>query len=314
MNQDHRQEILRRISTAPTDREIPDGVDDLVIGDVAQRYRALRDVERKLDAVMMNKRLAAKDSGQRYERRSRVMRLWVSSTSPEKEQSDTRMDEAFDFGEDAGGGTYKMRIEGRLLPDPDDVDDDDDEDDDLDQAKLGDGTTMDLDRPNKSAAKPAASKPYFERHKLSHYFKQITISFDPSPHALPNAAPPPASIEWKKPELLANGQHPTSPDANFDALEFERKCDEAMQNVTITLHRSEPGRRVRGKLSEPLAKLLDREYEDFSGAMMGLHSYVRLNGLEQEGHPQHFRCDDALKAVCDTGLSRTILTGANVSL
>jgi hypothetical protein len=33
---------------------------------------------------------------------------------------------------------------------------------------------------------------------------------------------------------------------------------------------------------------------------MGLHSYVRLNGLEVEGHPQHFRCDDALKAVSDS--------------
>jgi SWI/SNF-related matrix-associated actin-dependent regulator of chromatin subfamily D len=293
ISQDHRQEALRRISATPTDREIPDGVDERVIGDVAQRYRALREVERKLDAIMMNKRLAAKDSGQRYERRLRVMRVWISSTSPEKEQSDTRMEEAFDFGEDAGGGAYKLKIEGRLLPDPDDEDDDDV----VDEAKPSDGENMDVDQPEKSAEAKAPSKPYFERHKLSHYFKQITITFDPSPHALPNAAPPAAPIEWKKPEVNAAGTHPPGDEANFDCLTIERKCDEAVQNITITMHRAEPGRRVRGKLSEPLAKILDREYEDLSSAMMGLHSYVRLNGLEVEGHPQHFRCDEALKAV-----------------
>src|ERR1700753_1339087 len=80
-----RQMHLRRLAQHPTDREIPDGVDDMVVGDVVQRYKALRDVERKLDAVLINKRLAAKDSGQRYERRLRTMRVWISSTSAEKE-------------------------------------------------------------------------------------------------------------------------------------------------------------------------------------------------------------------------------------
>jgi SWI/SNF-related matrix-associated actin-dependent regulator of chromatin subfamily D len=291
---DNRQESFRRSSTVPTDREIPDGVENMVIGDVAQRYKSLRDVERRLDAVMINKRLAARDSGQRYERRLRTMRIWISAKSVEKDGSDTRMDDTFDFGEDLGGGHYKMRIEGRLLPDQDG---DDDDDDDLDEVEPGKGTIMDIDKPDAPStdAKPSTTKTN-DSPRLSHFFKQITIAFQPSRHALPNstAAPP---VEWKRPEPPPNNSRPLNPEANFDALEFERKVDEPVQKVVVTMHRAEPTGRVRGKLSEPLSRLLDREYEDSSGAMMGLYNYVRAKGLEEEGHPHRFRCDDALRTV-----------------
>jgi SWI/SNF-related matrix-associated actin-dependent regulator of chromatin subfamily D len=293
-----RQLNLRRIAHVPTDREVPDGVDSMVLGDVVQRYKSLRDIERKLDATLISKRFAAKDSGSRYERRLRTMRVWISCASLENDNGDTRMEDTFEFGDDAGGGSYKMRIEGRLLPSDDGVDEDDD--DDLDEVKLGDGTTMDLDKPDSSddaASKQSKQKPYFERQKFSHYFQTMTVSFNPPPHALPNATTPPA-IQWKKPTPTRDGQHPTTADANFDALEFERKLEEGVQSVTVLMERADPNGRVRGKLSPELARVLDREYEDQSGAMMGLYNYVRLNGLEQEGQPQYFRCDDALKAVC----------------
>ena len=44
-------------SRKPTDKNIPDGVEDCIIGDGVQRYRELRDIERKLDSTMMRKRL-----------------------------------------------------------------------------------------------------------------------------------------------------------------------------------------------------------------------------------------------------------------
>jgi SWI/SNF-related matrix-associated actin-dependent regulator of chromatin subfamily D len=49
-------------SRKPTDKNIPEGVEDCVIGDGVQRYRELRDVERRLDATMMRKRLDIQDA------------------------------------------------------------------------------------------------------------------------------------------------------------------------------------------------------------------------------------------------------------
>jgi SWI/SNF-related matrix-associated actin-dependent regulator of chromatin subfamily D len=80
-------------------------------------------------------------------------------------------------------------------------------------------------------------------------------------------------------------------------LNISRKSDEPVLSGTVTLHRAEPPGRVRGKLSPPLARLLDKEFEDQSGAMMGLYNYVRLRGLEEEGNPQKFRCDDMLRPI-----------------
>lgn len=49
-------------SSKPTDKNIPDGVEDCTIGDGVQRYRELRDVERRLDSTMMRKRLDIHDA------------------------------------------------------------------------------------------------------------------------------------------------------------------------------------------------------------------------------------------------------------
>jgi SWI/SNF-related matrix-associated actin-dependent regulator of chromatin subfamily D len=49
-------------SSKPTDKNVPDGVEDCIIGDGVQRYRELRDVERKLDSTMMRKRLDIQDA------------------------------------------------------------------------------------------------------------------------------------------------------------------------------------------------------------------------------------------------------------
>jgi len=50
----------------PTDKTMPEGVEDCIVGDGVQKYRELRDVERRLDAVMMRKRLDIQDSVNRH--------------------------------------------------------------------------------------------------------------------------------------------------------------------------------------------------------------------------------------------------------
>jgi hypothetical protein len=57
------QELAKRRARKPTDKNMPDGVEDSVIdAEVVQRYKALREVERKLDATMTRKRLDVVDS------------------------------------------------------------------------------------------------------------------------------------------------------------------------------------------------------------------------------------------------------------
>lgn len=46
----------------PTDKNIPEGVEECIIGDGVQRYRDLRELERKLDSTMMRKRLDVQDA------------------------------------------------------------------------------------------------------------------------------------------------------------------------------------------------------------------------------------------------------------
>ena len=52
----------RTRSRKPTDKNIPEGVEECIIGDGVQRYRELRDLERRLDSTMMRKRLDIQDS------------------------------------------------------------------------------------------------------------------------------------------------------------------------------------------------------------------------------------------------------------
>lgn len=51
-------ELAKRRSRKPTDKTLPDGVEDCIAdAEVAQRYKELRDFERRLDATMTRKRL-----------------------------------------------------------------------------------------------------------------------------------------------------------------------------------------------------------------------------------------------------------------
>jgi SWI/SNF-related matrix-associated actin-dependent regulator of chromatin subfamily D len=283
-----RRPVFREKSNTPTDLELPEGLENYVVGDasIVQRYRALRDFERKVDAILTNKRLAVKDSAQRYERRSRTMRIWIDCT-PAEQTADERMDDTFDFA-DATGGEFKMRVAGKLLPEADPFSDSDGEDEDQGE--------MDVDKPAaESPKKQIKMKPGLERTKLSHFFNRITVDFDASQQHGATPSPPP--VDWKMPTVTPDGSFQPTREANFDVLNISRKSDEPFLTGVVELHRAEPQGRIRGKLSRPLARLLDREYEDHSGAMMGIYNYIRLRGLEEEGNPQKFRCDDMLRPI-----------------
>lgn len=69
INQQHQLQqqashLAKLRSRKPTDRSLPDGVEETLIGegDVAAAYRSLGDLERRLDATMTRKRLDIVDS------------------------------------------------------------------------------------------------------------------------------------------------------------------------------------------------------------------------------------------------------------
>jgi SWI/SNF-related matrix-associated actin-dependent regulator of chromatin subfamily D len=159
-----KRDRMRRMAKAPTNKNVPEGVEDICIGDGVQRYKQLRDVERALDATMMRKKLEASDSVFHSRTpRTGTMRIWISNTAENQPWQSTAMDaDAFDFDTD-NNATYRVKIQGRLLDDPDDGADDDDKDPDAMDEDAAD--------PKEPAEKP---KPKV----FSQFFTAINIDFD----------------------------------------------------------------------------------------------------------------------------------------
>lgn len=264
-------ELAKRQARKPTDREVPEELADVVVGDGVERYKKLRDVERKLDATMMRKRLDISDNLQRrYTRREGVLRIWVSNTAEgqpwqvvEEEGVGLAEDGTFDFGE-SSQATYRVKIEGRLLDDP---------------------------MSEKDGAEEEKKEDRTRRPRLSHFFKSITIDFDRNPNLQSDGF---SAIEWRKPTPTSQNYDPNSSEVSFDTLEFERKSDENM-NVTINLVRDEKNERF--KLSPLLAEILDTEEEDRAGAVQGIWEYCRAMGLQEDEDKRSIVCDDPLKKV-----------------
>lgn len=55
-------ERARLRARKPTDKTMPDGVEDCIVSDGTLRYRELRDYERRLDATITRKRLDVVES------------------------------------------------------------------------------------------------------------------------------------------------------------------------------------------------------------------------------------------------------------
>ncbi|KAK3170792.1 hypothetical protein OEA41_002874 [Lepraria neglecta] len=276
----------KRRSERPTDKTMPEGVEDLIVGDGVHQYKRLREVERKLDAVMMRKQLDQLEPLHNAVKKYVTLRVWISNTVENQPWQGSQMDEnAFDFtmGVEA---TYKVKIEGRVLPD--EQEDDASEKDSDDEEEEANGEAMDHDGETAAQApKPASSRQM--KTKFSHFFKSITVDFDRNKNLQPDST---TQIEWKKPQLQPGGILP--PAADFDCLEFERKSDENI-NCSINFYRDETPERMQ--LSKELAAVLDTEEDDRPSVIMGLWEYIKAMGLSQDDDKRVFQCDDKLRAV-----------------
>ena len=276
LEQTRRADVARRQSKKPSDREIPDELADVIVGDGVDRYKKLRDVERRLDAVMMRKRLDITDNLQRqYTRREGMLRIWISNTA-EGQPWQVSEEGSIGFGEDgnldfgeSNQATFRVKIDGRLLPD----------------------STLEKDGDEEEKAEDKSRRP-----RLSHFFKSITIDFDRNPALQPDGF---SAIEWRKP-APGQSQDPNSSEVSFDTLEFERKTDEDI-NVTINLLRDVKTERF--KFSPKLAEILDTEEDDKAGAVQGIWEYCRAMGLQEDEDRRSIVCDEPLKQVCKTALT-----------
>lgn len=283
-------EPLKRRAQKPTDKNIPEGVEDLIIGDGVQQYRRLREVERKLDAMMMRKKFDIYDSEKHNPKRWKSLQIWISNTA-ENQPWQTRSLETdmFDFNSGVEG-TYRVKIEGRLLDDSSSDDDtesesgDEDDRESTEREKLDGSTDQKFNDTQKQPPVPKANP---IKTRFSHFFKSIIVSFDRSKNLQPDST---TQIEWKKPaeNSALSAAH------DFDALEFERKGEENI-NCTISFWRDEAPERFR--LSKALAELLDTEEDDRASVIYGIWEYVKAMDLQQDEEKRLIQCNERLRDV-----------------
>ncbi|KAL2018787.1 hypothetical protein VTK56DRAFT_415 [Thermocarpiscus australiensis] len=295
INQQHHQQqqanhLAKLRSRKPTDKNLPDGVEETLVGggDVAIAYKNLRDFERRLDATMTRKRLDIVDSVSRNAKRYKTLRIWISNTVEDQFWQTNGINvDAFDFTSSLES-SYRVKVEGRLLDDEDEMDKDDEEDQAGDNGAEGD--KMETDSPNKPKPKPAPSK-HGQRFRLSHFFKALTVDFDRPPSGRQGAD---TSVEWKKPDRTPAGAANLPAMADFDEITFKRNGDENT-NITINLYRHEEPERF--ELSPELAEVIDMREATRQEAVMALWEYIKLMKLQEDEEKRNFRCDDLLKRV-----------------
>lgn len=273
---------LRR-SRKPTDRNMPDGLDDFVIGDGVQEYKKLREIEKRLDSTMVRKRLDIQDSLSRTVKRYRTLRIWITNTV--EGQIWQKGEQNGNGG--PGSGRYKVRIEGKLLDDDNDTtipdaDSDDEEDEKTDSAMEGEAENADKTKKSKKQERP--------RQRLSHFFKSITIDFDKLSNSKSDDVSP---ITWNKPQIPPTAVS-LPPTADFDSIQFSRGAQENI-NITLTLVRDENPERL--KVGKDLTDVIDVEEDTRSGIILGIWDYVRATGLQEDQEKRQVRCDPQLKKV-----------------
>jgi len=258
------QRKQREIALRPTDRNISEKVADITIGDGVTRYQQLRDMERRLDGTMMQKRLQLMDTYRPRCENEGTLRIWISNTAEgqpwqvmEESRTGLAEDGTFDLS-DANQATYRVRIEGRVVAEEDDTS-------------------------SKSEEINA------HRTRMSDFFRAISIDFDRDASLQPDGS---NSIEWRRP--ISDPRQVNNTESSFDTLEFSRRGDEEI-NMTINLYREcQP---PRFKLSPPLADLLDMEEGDTASVIAAIWDYVRIMNLQEDDEHRRFVCDERLKGV-----------------
>ena len=214
---------------------------------------------------MQRKRLDFNESINRFSPRQRTMRVWISTTTQNQPwQTAGDDDGTFTFSEGSNGGSWKVQIQGQLLPN-EEIDDASEDSDDEDQP-MTDG-----DKPN---------EPEPIQRPFSHYFKSISLEYEKSSRY---ASDPTLQVEWKK-----------QPGNEFNNLAFERRGDENL-NVTVNLIRDEQPERFR--LSHALSRTLDMEEGHKAEVVTAIWDYVKFMGLQEDEEKRSVRCDDNLRQV-----------------
>jgi len=254
-------QLAQRRAKKPTDRNMPDDLEDMIIGDGVEQYKELREQERRLDYAIMRKRLDLQETFSRNNKRQKTMRIWISNTANNQPwQRGALEEDAFDF-QSTGESTARVQVEGRLLDDPDD------------DVMASDNEAEGEEAEQKKAAKKTPPQ------KMSHFFKAMTVDFDKSKNNVPD---PGWQVEWKK-----------QPNANeLDVFHFQRKCDENI-NISINLTRDEQPERYR--LSSVLASTLDMEEGDRAEVVMAIWEYIRCFNLQEDEDKRSVRCDEQLR-------------------
>ncbi|KAJ5710003.1 hypothetical protein N7493_009595 [Penicillium malachiteum] len=272
----HVPEVPRR-ARKPTDKNMPDGIEDVVIGESVQQFKNLRELEKRLDAAVVRKRLDIQDSISRTSKKYRTMRIWITNTVENQPWQGP--------GNNPGSGRYKVRIEGRLL---DENTDSASEEDDEGAQDANKGDAMDEDKDAADESKESASKKSAQR--FSHFFKSITVDFDKPANAIPDEVKP---VAWAKPQVPPNTTS-APPNAEFDSIQFTRASQENL-NVTVSLVQDESQERF--KLSKELAEVLDVEEETRSGIVLGIWDYIRAMELQEDEEKRTVRCDHRLRSI-----------------
>ena len=209
--------------------------------------------------------------------RWKTLRIWITNTAEDQIwQGNGLSVDTFDFSSNLEP-TYRVKIEGRLLDDDDDLDQDDDSDD------AGDADRMDEDGPAESKSKTNKQPKY----RFSHFFKALSVDFPTSRKGVDQ------SVEWKKPERSGPSSNLPAA-ADFDELTFKRGGDENV-NITINLFRHEEPERYA--ISPELEDIVDMTEATRQEIVMGIWEYIKLMGLQEDEEKRSFRCDDLLRKV-----------------
>jgi len=315
----HANELAKRRSRKPTDKNMPDGVEDSIVDpESVQRYKDLRELERLLDATTTRKRLDISESVNRSHGKVRALasfhlscslfmsraaltlgaiagaqlkktlRIWITNSVEDQVWQGNGLNvDAFDFTPNMEA-SYRVKVEGRLLHDNDE-NEEGRAAQESDSTAQGSTVQMDHDSDTKKLDGATATE---AKHRFSHFFKAITVDFDRS--RFRNGAE--QTVEWKKPESGPKSQAAGASSAvtDFDELTFKRNGDENT-NITINLFRQELPERFL--LSPELAEVVDMSEATQQEAVMALWEYIRFWGLQEDEEKRNFRCDEPLKKV-----------------
>lgn len=293
--QAHANELAKRRSRKPTDKNMPDGVDECIVDpEGVQRYKDLRDVEKLLDATTTRKRLDVSECASRsHVKLSRTLRIWISNTVEDQVwQGNSLNVDVFDFTPNMEA-SYRVEIEGRLNDDTESAQGDGTK---AESAAAGPGSTEGAEQGEPSTTDSRGSTARGAKHRFSHFFKAISVDLDRS--RFRNGAE--QNVEWRKSEASSKGQLggglPAA--ADFDELAFKRNGDENT-NITINLYRHESPERYQ--LSPELAEVVDMPEATQQEAVTALWEYIRFWGLQEDEEKRNFRCDELLRKVVGRG-------------